>query len=255
MGNIDIEELIEVLPELIRTNERIKGAILAALSGVLPTSEDLHRLMDESAEKFNAILKEGQEEAKAARERFEKSKQRFDRIDEHLANNNQHLANNDQHLANIDEHLANIDEHLGKINERFDNLIADNDLAFEVSAMNFIARLENSDPKKFRIRSTFQDPKRVVFKDTTMIEIDIFNENPLIVGEVTIRLKSIAKLQKFLKKLALIEALCEKRAKRYFCFLKFKPSAEQPQSLEEIEQFAKDNDIILISGHIINASP
>ena len=43
MSEIDIDELLKILPKLIRENDTIKGAILSALSGIVATHEDIRR--------------------------------------------------------------------------------------------------------------------------------------------------------------------------------------------------------------------
>ncbi len=47
MPTIDIDELLRILPQLIRENDTVKGAIITALSGVVATHEDIERVIDE----------------------------------------------------------------------------------------------------------------------------------------------------------------------------------------------------------------
>jgi hypothetical protein len=47
MNGINIDELLEILPKLIRENDRVKGAIISALSGVVATHEDIVQLTKE----------------------------------------------------------------------------------------------------------------------------------------------------------------------------------------------------------------
>lgn len=42
---MDIDQLIKILPKLVRENDTVKGAIISALSGVVATHEDIQTLM------------------------------------------------------------------------------------------------------------------------------------------------------------------------------------------------------------------
>ena len=45
MTDIDLDELIRILPQLIRENDTVKGAIITALSGVVATHDDIERVI------------------------------------------------------------------------------------------------------------------------------------------------------------------------------------------------------------------
>jgi hypothetical protein len=55
MNPIDIDELIKILPTLIRENDAIKGAIITALSGILATKEDIKDLMLQMDKRFGSM--------------------------------------------------------------------------------------------------------------------------------------------------------------------------------------------------------
>ncbi len=72
---IDKNELLKLLPKLIREDDEIKGAIITALSGVVATKEDIARLIEHSNRRFEEINKRFEENDK----RFEEaSKERQD---------------------------------------------------------------------------------------------------------------------------------------------------------------------------------
>ncbi|MHA1489843.1 MAG: hypothetical protein ACTSRI_09320 [Promethearchaeota archaeon] len=54
---IDKNELLKLLPKLIREDDEIKGAIITALSGVVATKEDIARLIELSNRRFEAMDK------------------------------------------------------------------------------------------------------------------------------------------------------------------------------------------------------
>lgn len=55
MNKINIDDLIEILPKLIRENDRVKGAIISALSGVVATHEDIVLLSEKMDKRFEAM--------------------------------------------------------------------------------------------------------------------------------------------------------------------------------------------------------
>ncbi len=53
MTKIDIDELLKILPNLIRENDTVKGAIITALSGVVATRQDILDLINVMDKRFN----------------------------------------------------------------------------------------------------------------------------------------------------------------------------------------------------------
>ncbi len=73
MSKFDIDELVKILPTLIRENDTVKGAIITALSGIVATRDDIKDLMREMDKRFEAMDK-----------RFEAMDKRFDGIEHQL---------------------------------------------------------------------------------------------------------------------------------------------------------------------------
>ena len=71
---IDKNELLKLLPKLIREDDEIKGAIITALSGVVATKEDIASLIEHSNRRFEEIEKRFEEIEK----RFEETHRRFE---------------------------------------------------------------------------------------------------------------------------------------------------------------------------------
>ena len=61
---IDKNELLKLLPKLIREDDEIKGAIITALSGVVATKEDIASLIEHSNRRFEEINKRFEEASK-----------------------------------------------------------------------------------------------------------------------------------------------------------------------------------------------
>ena len=64
------EEFLKLLPELIRKDDEVKGAIITALSGVVATKDDITRIIEHSDRRFEAMDK-----------RFEVMDKRFEAMD------------------------------------------------------------------------------------------------------------------------------------------------------------------------------
>jgi len=92
MKNIDIDELLKILPKLIRENDTVKGAIISALSGVVATKEDIRELIREMDKRFDTMQKESNQRfdtmQKESNQRFDtmqkESNQRFEAIQKEL---------------------------------------------------------------------------------------------------------------------------------------------------------------------------
>ena len=67
------EEFLKLLPKLIKEDDRVKGAIITALSGVVATKDDIARLIEHSDRRFEQIDK-----------RFEAMDKRFEAMQEQL---------------------------------------------------------------------------------------------------------------------------------------------------------------------------
>jgi len=71
MKNIDIDELLKILPKLIRDNDTVKGAIISALSGVVATKDDIKELIQEMDKRFEVVDKRFEAMQKQMDQRFE----------------------------------------------------------------------------------------------------------------------------------------------------------------------------------------
>ena len=87
---IDKNELIKLLPKLIREDDEIKGAIITALSGVVATKEDIARLIELSNRRFEAMDK-----------RFEAMDKRFEAMDKRFEDARKHRENIEESMIII----------------------------------------------------------------------------------------------------------------------------------------------------------
>lgn len=64
------DEFIKLLPQLIREDDTVKGAIISALSGVVATKEDIKEVIAEFDKRFETLIQQmnkGFEEARKDR--------------------------------------------------------------------------------------------------------------------------------------------------------------------------------------------
>ncbi len=69
---INIDELLKILPQLIRENDTVKGAILTALSGVIATREDILNLGREMDKRFEAVQNQMDKRFEAVQNQMDK---------------------------------------------------------------------------------------------------------------------------------------------------------------------------------------
>ena len=98
---IDKNELLKLLPKLIREDDEIKGAIITALSGVVATKEDIVRIIENSNRRFEAMDK-----------RFEAMDKRFEAL---IVQMNKGFEEARKHRENIEISLVIVRESIGEL--------------------------------------------------------------------------------------------------------------------------------------------
>jgi len=76
-------------------------------------------------------------------------------------------------------------------------------------------------PDVCSVKRTFIDPHREAFPDSKEVEVDLFCEEPLLIGEVTAMVRSIDKVTTFLRKVAFLEKQFGTPAERLFVTYQF----------------------------------
>ncbi len=203
-----MKKLLEILPRLIRENDTVKGAIITALSGVVATREDFKEFIREMDKRFDANQAEMNKRFDANQaemnKRFEQVEKRFDAMQ------------------------AQMDKRFEQVDKRLDQIAIGADVSFELFCIEMIKKIfaaEGHSIPYIEQRRHFTDVERMVNEDTTDVEIDLYYQDPPVIGEVTYRADSIEKLDKFLSKIAFMEqAVFKKPARRYFCTLEIDPA-------------------------------
>ncbi len=105
---IDKNELLKLLPKLIREDDEIKGAIITALSGVVATKEDIVRIIENSNRRFEAMDKRFE----AMDKRFEAMDKRFEAL---IVQMNKGFEEARKHRENIENSLIIVRESIGEL--------------------------------------------------------------------------------------------------------------------------------------------
>src|SRR6056297_1531097 len=87
MSDPEIKKFIKMLPDLIKNNDEVRGAIIGALSCVVATKDDIKALTKEMDKRFEAmdkrfetLTKEMDKRIKAMDKRFEAMDKRFETL-------------------------------------------------------------------------------------------------------------------------------------------------------------------------------
>ena len=92
-------------------------------------------------------------------------------------------------------------------------------------------------------KQQFEDNDYKVFTDSKMVEIDLFNEKPLVVGEVTAITRQIKKVTTTIRKAKFIEELYGEVATKLFVTYAIVP--EIKQEVEQLLEKAGFETIVL----------
>ena len=190
MSKINIDKLLEILPKLIREDDRVKGAIISALSGVVATHDDIVVLTNTMDKRFESMDK-----------RFESMDKRFESMDKRFESIDQTMKVNYRELKFI---LTNIQSIIGK--------------PFEQFGRNIIVKLLKSEGYADIILESkkLNDPERYVSEGITEVEIDGFSLDPPVIVEITSILRTKEKIDIFLKKKEFVEKEFECKFRGFF---------------------------------------
>ena len=205
MSDINIDQLIEILPKLIRENDRIKGAIISALAGVVATKEDIALLIQEMDKRFEAMQKEMDKRFEAMDKRFEAGDKRFETMQSETNKRFEALDRKiDSRFDLVMSTLNSIQTQIGK--------------PFEQFARNVVARILEGEgiPKVSLLAAKISDPERFVHAHSIELEIDGYSENPPIIVEITSILRDREKVEKFIRKKLLLDRQKGKQFRGFF---------------------------------------
>ncbi len=157
----DIEDLLKILPQLIRENDTVKGAIISALSGVVATREDIKDLIKEMDRRFEAVDR-----------RFEAVDRRFEAVDRRF----------EQLIAEMHKGFAETRREQLHLRAAIDNLGDRSGRGLQEAVLELMDELLVKEGVSYRDvqRMPLADPEGVVFFPGFSTDVDVVAKN----GEV-----------------------------------------------------------------------
>lgn len=208
--------------ELLKKNEKFRLAVASYLG-----YNEILRKLSEHDEKFNSIL----EEIKLLREGQEKLWEEVKALREEQ---NKLWEGQNRLWKEVKYLRAEVDS-FGKAVGR---TLEDYTAAF----VRVILEDKGYSKEKVNIRKT------TIIHDNKIVEIDIFNEDPLIVGEVTTYLDTVEQAKEEINKILYDKEVVERKFKRKV-EMKILAVANVPSNvLEELKKLTEDNEITFIFG-------
>ncbi len=154
----DIDEFIKILPQLIRENDTIKGAIISALSGVVATREDIRDLIKEMDRRFEAVDRRFE----AVDRRFEAVDRRFEQL---IAEMNKGFADSRREQLRLRAAIDNLGDRSGRGLQEAVLELMDTLLVKEGVNYREVQRLPLADPNGEAFFPGFTTDVDVVAKD------------------------------------------------------------------------------------------
>ncbi len=199
------------LYETLLVNDDWRKKFIAVLNPDYVKRDELKKLLDELKKqredmnkRFEQVDKRFEESNKRYEQLREDMNKRFEQVDKRFEESNKRY---DALLKKFDERTKTVDYQFSKVFERLDNLSSALGHDFEEFNSYWLETflVEQGYPKIKIQKRTFYDENYEVFPDSKDVEIDLFNEKPLVVGEVTAIVRKIEKITTFLRKVAFIE--------------------------------------------------
>jgi hypothetical protein len=246
LSEIDIEQLLKILPTLIRENDQVKGAIITALSGVVATKEDIKELSQQMDKRFEAMQAEMDKRFEAMDKRFEAMQaemdKRFEAMDKRFEAMDKRFEAMDKRFDGLENEMRS---GFSKITGMLESLTATFGKPFEQFGRNVITRLLEAEGfGSVLIKNvTYPNPDRFEFSHSE-VEIDGISEDPAIIVEITSILKDWEKVEKLLKKKRFVEHILKKPFRGFL--VAATTEFDQKEKLDLIVKL-KENQIELIN--------
>ncbi|MHA1651695.1 MAG: hypothetical protein ACTSYB_16000 [Candidatus Helarchaeota archaeon] len=158
MNPINIDELLKILPTLIRENDTVKGAIITALSGVVATKEDIKELILQMDKRFEALQQQMDKRFEALQQqmdkRFEALQQqmdkRFEALQQQMDKRFEALQQQmDKRFKAVDKRFEAMDKRFEALQQQMDKRFKAVDKRFEAMDKRFEALQQQMD-KRFK---------------------------------------------------------------------------------------------------------
>jgi archaellum component FlaC len=253
---MELSELKTKILALLKTDEEFRYAV----AGMIGYDEILKRLQkhDEKFEEIVSILNRHEEILARHEEKFKEILAQIKEIREsqsRLENRVNSLENRmdslEKSVNSLEKRVDSLEKRVGSLEERVDSLASAMIAGFAelskfagITFEEFVRKfLTASLQKSGQIPQGVELTRKVIDGE----EIDIFLEDPLIVGEVTAHADTPQEAEKLLKKAELAKTRYAKEPRKILVILTAKRDVAQ-----EIQKKAKEKNIELIIGRIID---
>ena len=122
---IDKNELIKLLPKLIKENDEIRGAVISALSGVISTKDDLKVFSERMDKQFEELIKQMDKRFESMQQQMDK---RFDLVDKRFEAVDKRFEAVDKRFEEL---IQLMDKRFEAVDKRFERLLKQMNRGFE----------------------------------------------------------------------------------------------------------------------------
>jgi hypothetical protein len=241
LTELDYEELAKQVAKLYAEKPELAFKLFDWLRKYFATSDDLKQYIAQSRGQFQELLQEINKRFEENRAETNKQFQEMiERFEESRAETNKRF---EETLKRYEENRVETNKRFEVLDMRLEIMTSFMDRRFKELALGYGGTFEGFNktilkkilaargiPIKAFNESPlhFQDPDRIVHPHTTDVEINIFNENPPIIGEVTSSLVRLDDLNTFIRKIQFIEKKFNKKFQRFFITLFIDDKIKEP---------------------------
>jgi hypothetical protein len=250
-----------------QVEKKVKSIQVKYLKENFMTKDDFQDYLKYSDKHFENVLQKMEKRFDAMDKRFENMQEQMDKrfenmqeqMDKRFENMQEQMDERFENMQNqmdkrfenmqeqMDERFENMqnqmDKRFNKVYTRFDQLDFGHTDVVEGLAYTVIKREFRKRGLEFKLTKNhhFDDEEKIVHPDTTDVEIDIFNINPNIIAEATLKVTDIEKIRTFIRKIKFIEKKKQQKFNRYFfCYMIY-------DSIQaDVERLLEQYDIELI---------
>jgi len=259
LTELNYEKIAKEVAKLYSEKPELVFKLYDQLRKYFVSSNDFEKFMKQSNEQFQKILQEMDKHFEETNKRFEEINKRFEEInkrfeEQRIETNKRFKEQRIETNKRFKEQRIETNKRFEEINRRFEENRIYMDRRFNELALGYGGTFEGFNKtilkkileergipvKAFNVTPIhFQDPEMNVHKNTTDVEVNIFSEDPPIIGEVTSSLVNIEKLETYVRKIQFIEKKFKKEFQHFFITLyvdeKIKELAKNIFNLYKIE--------------------
>jgi hypothetical protein len=260
VGMLELEKIIEGLKKHDEKFEKILEKLEGHKTELVRFREDFNKLGEEMTKlredmilgfkRHDEVLEKHVQEIAKLREDFNKMlsvsvqiqeeqrklRESYERLEKYVESLEESQIRLEKHMVFLEKDLKSLE---GAMLRGFADMSKFAGTTFEEFVRGFLTealRRSGEIPEGAELKKTMIDGE----------EINIFLENPLIVGEVTASAESVSEIMKLLKKAELVKARYSREPKKILIVL-----TARKDVIKEIEKIAKERDVKLVIGKIV----